>query len=169
MTVRAEMTMPKSPIMGESAEKRFSPQLGKESLVSRMAKEISIDKEREREKSLPLESSVVQSEIEFDRTCEKESVKEKESIKWPPSMVYGVTPQTSSTEEGLKSYRETPPVLTPYNYRPQVTQSPALLTNTIQGTSAFVVPAQRVITQTGDTNRNNVEGRAPLQLTPVFE
>ena len=36
-------------------------------------------------------------------------------------MVYGVTPQTSSTEEGLKSYRETPPVLTPYDYRPQVT------------------------------------------------
>ena len=32
-----------------------------------------------------------------------------------------------------------------------------------------MVPAQRVITQTGDTNRKNVEGRAPLQLTPVFE
>ena len=64
---------------------------------------------------------------------------------------------------------ETPPVLTHYDYRPQVTQSPALLTNTIQGTSAFVVPAQRVITQTGDTIRDNVEGRAPLQLTPVFE
>ena len=74
-----------------------------------------------------------------------------------------------STEEGLKSYRETPPLLTPYDYRPQVTQSPAMLTNTIQGTSAFVVPAQRVITQTGDANRNNVKGRAPLQLTPVFE
>ena len=84
-------------------------------------------------------------------------------------MVYGITPQTSSTEEGLKSYRETPPVLTPYDYRPQVTQSPAMLTNTIQGTSAFVVPAQKVITQTGDTNKNNVEGRAPLQLTPVYE
>ena len=169
MTVRAEMTMPKSPIMGESTEKRFSPQIGKESLVSGMTTDISIEKEREREKSLPLESSIIQSEIEFDRTCEKESVKEKESIKWPPSMVYGITPQTSSTEEGLKSYRETPPVLTPYDYRPQVTQSPAILTNTIQGTSAFVVPAQRVITQTGDTNRNNVEGRALLQLIPVYE
>ena len=134
-----------------------------------MTKESTIEKERERDKSLPLESSVIQSEIEFDRICEKESVKEKESIKWPPSMVYGVTPQTSSTEEGLKSYRETPPVLTPYEYRPQVTQSPALLTNIIQGTSAFVVPAQRVITQTGDAIRENVEGRALLQLTPVFE
>ena len=61
-------------------------------------------------------------------------------------MVYGVTPQTSSTEEGLISYIETPPVLTHYDFRPQVTQSPALLINTIQGTSAFVVPAQRVIT-----------------------
>ena len=155
--------------MGESVEKRSPPQLEKESLVSEMAKEITIEKEREREKSLPLESSVIQSEIEFDRKCEEESVKEKESIKWPPSMVHGVIPQTSSTEEGLKSYRETPPVLTHYDYRPQVTQSPALLTNTIQGTSAFVVPAQRVITNIGDANRDNVEGRAPLQLTPVFE
>ena len=31
------------------------------------------------------------------------------------------------------------------------------------------MPAQRVITQTGDANRNNVEGRAPLQLMPVFD
>ena len=77
-------------------------------------------------------------------------------------MVYGVTPQTSSTEEGLKSYRDTPPVLTHYDYRPQVTQSPALLTNTIQGASAFVVPAQRVITNIGYANREIVEGRAPL-------
>ena len=52
VTARAEMTMPKFPIMGESAEKRFSPQLEKESLVSEMAKEITIEKEREREKSL---------------------------------------------------------------------------------------------------------------------
>ena len=102
------MTMPKSPIMGESAEKRSPTQLEKESLVSAMAKEITIERERERESSLPLERSVIQSEIEFDRKCEEESVKEKESIQWSPSMVYGVTPQTSSTEEGLKSYRETP-------------------------------------------------------------
>ena len=154
------MTMPKSPIMGESVEKRSPPQLEKDSLASEMAKEITINKERKRKIS-PLESSVIQSEIEFDRKCEKESVKEKESIKWPPSMVYGVAPQTSSTEEGLKSCRETPPVLTHYDYRPQVTQSPALLTNTIQGTSAFVVPAQRVITNIGDANRKIVEGRAP--------
>ena len=84
-------------------------------------------------------------------------------------MVHGVTPQTSSTEEGLKSYREISPVLTHYDYRPQMTQSPVLLTNTIQGTSAFVVPAQRVIIKTGDGIRDNIEGRAPLQLTPVFE
>ena len=60
MTARAEMTMPKSPIMGESTEKRSLPQLEKESLVIEMAKEITIEKEREREKSLPLESSVIQ-------------------------------------------------------------------------------------------------------------
>ena len=90
-------------------------------------------------------------------------------MQWPLSMVYGVTPQTSSTEEGLKSYRETPPVLTHYDYRPQVTQSPALLTNTIQGTSAFVVHEQRVLRTIGYTNREVIEGRAPLQLTSVFE
>ena len=44
------MTMPKSPIMGESTEKRSHPQLGKESLVSVMDKEITIEKERERER-----------------------------------------------------------------------------------------------------------------------
>ena len=53
MTVRAEMTMPKSPIMGESAEKRFSPQLEKESLVSGMTKDISIEKEGEKRKISP--------------------------------------------------------------------------------------------------------------------
>ena len=83
-------------------------------------------------------------------------------------MVYGITPQTSLTEEGLKSYRETP-VLKHYDFRPKVTQSPALLTNTRQGTSAFVVPARKVITIIGDTNKEAVEGRAPLQLTPIFE
>ena len=36
-----------------------------------MAKDITIEKEREREKSLPLESSIIQTEIEFDRKCEK--------------------------------------------------------------------------------------------------
>ena len=48
VTVRAEMTMPKSPIMGESTEKRSPPQLERESLVSVMAKEITIEKERKR-------------------------------------------------------------------------------------------------------------------------
>ena len=81
VSARAEMTMPKSPIMEESVEKRSPPQLEKESLASEMAKEITMKKEREREKSLPLESSVIQSEIEFDRKCEEESVKEKEFIK----------------------------------------------------------------------------------------
>ena len=44
-----------------------------------------------------------------------------------------------------------------------------MLTNTIQGTSAFVVPARKVITTIGEINKEAVEGRAPLQLTPVFE
>ena len=51
MTVRAEMTMPKSPIMGESAEKRFSPQLEKESLVSGMAKD-NFNRKRERKRKI---------------------------------------------------------------------------------------------------------------------
>ena len=88
ITARAEMTMPKSPIMGESAERRSPPQLVKESLVSEMAKEISIEKERERDKSLPIESSVIQSEIEFDRKCEEESVKRKGVHK--VASIYGV-------------------------------------------------------------------------------
>ena len=32
-----------------------------------------------------------------------------------------------------------------------------------------MVPAQRIISNIGDAKRGNVEGRAPLQLTPVFE
>ena len=72
-TTRAEMTMPRSPIMGDSAEKKSPPQLEKESLVSTMAKEITIEKEREKESSLPLERSIVQSEIDFDKICEESS------------------------------------------------------------------------------------------------
>ena len=56
-----------------------------------------------------------------------------------------------------------------YGYRPKVTQSPAILTNTVQGTSAFVVPAKRTITKVSDTNKGAVEGRAPLQLTPALD
>ena len=44
--------MPKSPIMGESVEKRSPSQLENESFVSEMAKEITIEKEKE--KNLPL-------------------------------------------------------------------------------------------------------------------
>ena len=83
-------------------------------------------------------------------------------------MVYSITPQTSSTEEGLKHYRETP-VLDYYGANPKVTQSPALLTNTIQGASTFVVPARRVTTDVSDSLKGAVGGRAPLQLTPAFE
>ena len=169
VTVRAEMTMPKSPIMGESSEKKSPPQIEKESLVSTMAKEIVMEREREKEKSPSLERTIVQSEIDFDRRCEEASTQEKESMQWPPSLVYGITPQTSSTEEGLKSNKKTPPVLEQYGYRPKVTQSPAILTNTIQGTSAFVVPAKRTITNVSDSNKGAVEGRAPLQLTPAFQ
>ena len=107
VTVRAEMTMPKSPIMGESSEKKSPPQIEKESLVNTMAKEIVMEREREKRKS-SLERTIVQSEIEFDRRCEEASTQEKESIQWPPSLVYGITPQTSSTEEGLKSNKKTP-------------------------------------------------------------
>ena len=53
VTARAEMTMPKSPIMGESVEKRSPPQLEKESLVSEMAREMSVEK-KEEEKVLSL-------------------------------------------------------------------------------------------------------------------
>ena len=115
------MTMPKSPIIGESSEKKSPPQIEKKSLVSTMAKEIVMEKEREKEKSPSIERTIVQSEIDFDRRCEEASAQEKESIQWPPSLVYGITPQTSSTEEGLKSYKETPPVLEKYGYRPKVT------------------------------------------------
>ena len=90
-------------------------------------------------------------------------------MQWASSMVYGITPQTSSTEEGLKPYRETPLVLEHYGYRPKVTQSPALLTNTIQGTSTFVVPAKKITTNVSDSNKGAVEGRPPLQLTPAFQ
>ena len=90
-TARAEMTMPKSPIMGESAEKRSTPWLEKESLVSAMAREITIGKERERESSLLLERSLIQSEIDFDKKCKEASDIENESIQWPPvASIYGV-------------------------------------------------------------------------------
>ena len=91
-TGRAEMTMPRSPIMGESAEKKSPPQSEKESVVSTMAKEIKIEKEREKEDSLSIERTIVQSDIDFDRRCEEASAKEKESTTWPPSMIYGITP-----------------------------------------------------------------------------
>ena len=84
-------------------------------------------------------------------------------------MVYGITPQTSSTEEGLKHYRDTSCFELLHGPNPSVTQSPALLTNTIQGTSAFVVPAKRVTTDVSDSNKGALGGRAPLQLTPAFE
>ena len=50
-TIRAEMTMPKSPIMGESTERKSPPQLQRESLVSTMARDIKLEK-RERKRGL---------------------------------------------------------------------------------------------------------------------
>ena len=116
-----------------------------------------------------MERTIVQPEVDFDQDAKKHLKQKKESTKWPPSKVYGITPQTSSTEEGSRQYRETPPVIDYYGYRPKVTQSPIIMTNTIQGTSAFVVPAKRLSTKTSDTNKGAVDGRAPLQLTPAFE
>ena len=84
-------------------------------------------------------------------------------------MVYGITPQTSSGEENHRQYRETPPVLDYYGLSPKVMQTPALFTSAIQGTSAFVVPAKKALTQVSDTDKESVSGRAPLLLTPAFE
>ena len=169
VTAGAEMTMPRSPIMGEYSEKKSPLQIIKESLISTMAKEIVMEKERGKEKSAFLERTIVQSEIDFDKICEEASAQEKESMQWPPSLVYGITPQTSSTEEGLKPYKETPPVLEKYSYRPKVTQSHALVTNIIQGISAFVVPAKRITPNDEYSNKDAVGGRAPLQLTLAFD
>ena len=51
---------------------------------------------------------------------------------------------------------------------PKVTQTPALFTSAIQGTSAFVLPAKKVLTQVSDSDKESVSGRAPLLLTPAF-
>ena len=84
-------------------------------------------------------------------------------------MVYSITPQTSSGEENYRQYRETPPVLDYYGFSPKVTQSPALFTNAVQGTSAFVVPAKKALTQVRDSEKDSISVRAPLLLTPAFE
>ena len=46
-TIRAEMTMPKSPIMGEAAISKSPEQEEKESLFSAMAKDVKADKRGE--------------------------------------------------------------------------------------------------------------------------
>ena len=53
-TIRAEMTMPISPIMVKAAISKSPEQEEKESLVSAMAKDIKSEKERGIEQSLPL-------------------------------------------------------------------------------------------------------------------
>ena len=62
-TIRDEMTMPKSPIMGESTERKSPPQLQRESLVSTMARDIKLEKDREKEDSPIIERTIVQPEI----------------------------------------------------------------------------------------------------------
>ena len=166
--IRAEMTMPKSPIMGEAAQAK-SEQEEKESLVSAMVEDIKAEKERGIEQSLPLERTIVQAGVDFDRRCEEASARERDTIKWPPAMVYGIMPQTSSGEENRRQCRETPPVLDYYGFSPKVTQTPALFTSAVQGTSAFVVPAKKALTQVSDSDKESVSGRAPLLLTPAFE
>ena len=106
-TIRAEMTMPKSPIMGEAAQAKSPEHEETESLVSAMVKDIQVEKEREIEQSPPLERTIVQAGVDFDR-CEEASAREKDTIKWPPAMVYDITSQTSSGEENHRQYRETP-------------------------------------------------------------
>ena len=167
-TIRAEMTMPKSPIVGEVAMSKSPDQEAKESLVSTMAKDILLEKEKEITSSPPLERTIVQAGVDFDRRCEEASARERDTMKWPP-MVYGITPQTSSGEESHRQYRETPPVLDYYGPSPKVTQSPALFTSVIQGTSAFVVPAKKALTQISESDKESISGRAPLLLTPAFE
>ena len=166
-TIRAEMTMPTSPIMGEAAISKSPEQEEKESLVSAMAKYIKAEKEMGIEQSPPLERTIVQAGVDFDR-CEEASARERDTMKWPPAMVCGITPQTSSGEESHRQYRESPPVLN-YGPSPKVTQSPALFTNAIQGTLAFVVPAKKVLTQVSESDKESISGRAPLLLTPAFE
>ena len=111
----------------------------------------------------------MQAGVDFDRSCEKASARERDTMKWPPAMVYGIRLQTSSGEESHRQYRETPPVLDYYGPSPKITQSPALFTSAIQGTSAFVVPAKKALTQISELDKESISGRAPLLLTPAFE
>ena len=48
-------------------------------------------------------------------------------------------------------------------------QSPALFTSAVQGTSAFVVPAKKALTQVSEVDKESISVRAPLVLTPAFE
>ena len=77
------MTMPKSPIMGETAMSKSPDQEAKESLVSTMAKDILLEKEKEITSSPPLERTIVQTGVDFDRRCEEASVKERYHIMAP--------------------------------------------------------------------------------------
>ena len=157
-TIRAEMTMPKSPIMGEAAQAKSPEQEETESLVSAIIKDIQAEKERGIEKSPSLERTIVQAGVDFDRRCEEASAREKDIVKWPPAMVYSIMPQTSSGEENHRQYRETPPVLDYYGLSPKVMQSPALFTSVVQGTSAFVVPAKKALTQVRDSDKDSISG-----------
>ena len=70
------MTMPKSPIMEEAALSKSPEQEEKESLVSVMVKDIKVEKERGIEQSSPLERTIVQAGVDFDRRSKKERKKE---------------------------------------------------------------------------------------------
>ena len=76
-------------------------------------------------------------------------------MKWPPAMVYGITPQTSSGKDGHRQYIETPPVLG----SPKV-KSPALFTSAI---SAFVVPAKKARYPESESNKEYISGRAAFE------
>ena len=96
-TIRAEMAMPKLPIMEEAAITKSPDQEEKESLAGARAKDVLLEKGREITSSL--ERTIVQGGVDFDRRCEEASIIERDTMKWPPAMVYGITPQTSSGEE----------------------------------------------------------------------
>ena len=68
------MTMPKSPIMVEAVSKSPEQERSK-SLVSTLARDVKL--EREQEQPSPLERTIVQTGVDFDR-CEEASAREEE-------------------------------------------------------------------------------------------
>ena len=162
------MTVPKSPIMGQTALSKSPEREEKESLASAMVKDIKAEKERGIEQSPLLERTIVQAGVDFDRRYEEAAVRERDTVKWPPAMVYGITPQTSSGEESHKHYRETPMSLT-MGPVPKSCNPLLYLQVLYKVHQHFVVPAKKAFTQVNESDKESISGRAPLLLTPAFE